>query len=66
MRTRYGPRPELENELVKLAEGWEHLGDAPRHEEALQALADLRNGAEVVRAGHSEFRLAAGASEELR
>ncbi len=52
---REGTRAEVEQQLDGLVEGWGHKGDEPRKAEAEQALEELRAGASIVTAGHTEF-----------
>jgi hypothetical protein len=50
-------RLDAEWQLYELALGWLHLGDAPRATEAFRAFNHLLAGADVVTAGHTQFRI---------
>jgi hypothetical protein len=50
-----GSRDELLAELRRLADGWNHFGNARRAEEARQAIDALTLGASSVRVGHTAY-----------
>lgn len=56
-RTVKASRERLAGMLGDLAEGWAHQAQAGKAMEALGALEDLAQGADVVVAGHTEYRV---------
>lgn len=51
----YGSREDLIRELMRLADGWEHLGNQRKLDECTTGILGLQSGYPSVTVGHAEF-----------